>query len=186
MPENTMGKTEIPAPSKVGQLGMVVRDAVRSAEYFSRLYNIKPWYRAEFIEKETYYQGKPIDLDAEILIGFCGGVEVELIQMNNEVENIYTDILRKQDGGIHHIGFFISEYNKKVAMMKAMGVEPLQWGRLKTKGGAVTRYTYFDTIRTCGTVTEFIETRFLGLCIPHMHFMVKISALTGDVRRVRL
>lgn len=173
------------APSKAGQIGMVVRNARRSAEYFSRFYNIKPWYLAQFTEKETFYRGRSIDLDAEILIGFCGGVEIELIQMNNDVENIYSDILRKQDGGIHHIGFFISGYDGKIAEAKAKGAEPLQWGTLKTRGGAVTRYMYFDTVETCGTITEYIETKFLGLSIPHMHFMVKFSALTGDVKRVK-
>jgi hypothetical protein len=163
---------------------MVVRDAKRSADYFSRLYNVKPWFRARFAEKETFYRGKPVDLDADILIGFCGGVEIELIQVNTDEETIYSDILKKQDGGIHHIGFFINGYDRKLADMKALGVEPLQWGTLKTTGGAVTRYVYFDTIETCGTVTEYIETRFLGLCIPHTQFMVKISALTGDVTRV--
>jgi hypothetical protein len=163
---------------------MVVRDARRSADYFSRLYNVKPWFRARFAEKETFYRGKPVDLDADILIGFCGGVEIELIQVNTDEETIYSDILKKQGGGIHHIGFFINGYDRKLADMKALGVKPLQWGTLKTTGGAVTRYVYFDTIETCGTVTEYIETRFLGLCIPHTQFMVKISALTGDVTRV--
>jgi hypothetical protein len=182
----TKDKAQAFTPSRVGQVGMVVRNARRSAEHFSRLYNIRPWYLAQFTHKETFYRGRPIDLDAEILMGFCGGVEIELIQMNNDVENIYSDILKKQDGGIHHVGFFISRYDEKVAEAQARGAKPLQWGTLKTKGGAVTRYMYFDTIETCGTVTEYIETKFLGLCIPHLPFMVRFSGLTGDVRRLDL
>ncbi len=172
------------APPRVGQVGMVVRDARRSAEHFSKLYSIRDWYRAEFTQKEVFYRGARIDLDAEILIGFCRGVEIELIQMNNDIQNIYTDILNRQGGGVHHLGFFIRGYEKKIAEMKARGVEPLQWGTLKTRGGAVTRFTYFDTMETCGTVTEYIETKFLGLPMPHAHFMVKIGALTGDVTRL--
>jgi methylmalonyl-CoA/ethylmalonyl-CoA epimerase len=184
MSQVTGEKRTAPAPCKASQIGMVVRNARSSAEYFSGLYNIKPWYHAEFVEKKIFYRGKEIELDAEILIGFSGGVEIELIQMNNDEENIYSDILGKQDGGIHHIGFFISGYDRKLAEMKAMGVEPLQWGTLKTKGGAVTRFTYFDTIKTCGTVTEYIETKFIGVCVPHNRFMMKISTLTGDATRV--
>lgn len=178
-------KNTVYRPSKVGQIGMVVRDAERTAEHFSKLYHIQPWFRAKFAQRETFYHGEPIDLDVDILIGFCGGIEIELIQVRNEVENIYSDILRKQNGGIHHLGFFINGYDSKLAGMRKSGVEPLQWGTLKTKGGAVTRYVYFDTTETCGTITEYIETRFLGLCIPHMEFMVKVSALTGDVARIR-
>jgi hypothetical protein len=175
-----------PAPEKAGQIGMVVKDAKAAAGYFSRLYHIGSWYRADFKEKQVFYRGREVDLDAEILIGFSNGIEIELIQMNNDQENIYSDILRKQEGGIHHIGFFVSGYDLKLAEMKAMGVEPLQWGTLKTKGGAVTRFTYFDTIKTCGTVTEYIETKFIGVCVPHNSFMMKISTLTGDLKRVEL
>lgn len=184
MVENAKEKLAAFTPSKVGQIGMVVRDARSSAEYFSRLYNIKPWFMAKFAEKQTFYRGKEINLDADILIGFCGGVEIELIQLNNDEETIYSDILRKQNGGIHHIGFFIRGLDEKVAAMKAKGAEPLQWGRLKTKGGAVTRYVYFDTIETCGTVTEYIETTLLGLTMPHLQFLVKFSSLLGDVVRI--
>jgi catechol 2,3-dioxygenase-like lactoylglutathione lyase family enzyme len=186
MTKNITDKIEVSAPSKVGQIGIVVRDTRRAAEYFSRIYNIKPWYRGLFVEEETFYRGSRIPLELEVLIGFCGGVEIELIQMKNDVQNIYSDILKKQDGGMHHIGFFVNGLDKKVAEAKALGAEPLQWGMLKTKGGAVTRYVYFDTVQTCGTVTEYIETKFLGLSMPHMHFMVKVSALTGDVERINV
>lgn len=184
MTESAKEKLDSFTPSKVGQIGMVVRNARSSAEYFSRLYNIRPWFRAKFTDKQTFFRGKEIDLDADILLGFCGGVEIELIQPNNDTETIYSDILRRQNGGIHHIGFFIKGLDEKVSAMKEKGAKPLQWGRLKTKGGAVTRYAYFDTIETCGTVTEYIETKFLGLTMPHMQALVKFSALTGDVERV--
>ena len=186
MNQHSKGKKTVPAPDKAGQIGMVVRDARRSAEYFARLYNIRPWYRAEFADKKVFYRNREIDLDAEILLGFSRSVEIELIQMNNDVENVYSDILGKQEGGIHHIGFFISGYDQKLADMKALGIEPLQWGTLKTKGGAVTRFTYFDTIKTCGTITEYIETKFIGVCVPHNRFMMKISTLTGDLERLDL
>jgi hypothetical protein len=179
-------KGKNPAPEKAGQIGMVVKDAKTAAGCFSRLYHIDSWYRADFREKQVFYRGREVDLDAEILIGFSNGIEIELIQMNNEQETIYSDILRKQEGGIHHIGFFITGYDRKLAEMKARGVEPLQWGTLKTRGGAVTRFTYFDTIKTCGTVTEYIETTFLGVPVPHNRFMMKISTITGDLERVSL
>lgn len=186
MARSQRGVLEAPAPSRVGQIGMVVRDARRTAEHFSRLYGIQPWFRATFTDKQTFYRGTEIDLDAEILIGFCGKVEIELIQLNNDVETIYSDILRKQNGGIHHIGFFIKGLDHEVEALKAKGAEPLQWGMLKTRGGAVTRYVYFDTIETCGTITEYIETKFLGMSMPHMELLVRFSALTGDVSRVQL
>jgi len=173
-------------PSKAGQIGMVVRDINRTVKYFSHFYNIKPWFRVKFTEINTFYRGKPINLDPTIAIAFCGGVEIELIQMNNNVENLYSEILNKQGGGIHHIGFATSNYDRALSTMKAMGAEPIQWGRLKTKGGAVTRYVYFDTVKTCGVITEFIETKFFGIPMPHSQFIMRLSSITGDVVRIKL
>lgn len=171
-------------PVKARQIGMIVRDIDRSVEYFSKIYNIRPWFRARFTEMQTFYRGKEVDLAAEVAVGFSGGVEIELIQMNNDVENLYSDVLRKQDGGIHHIGFFVKDIDRQVAAMKAMGVEPIQSGRLKSPAGAVTTYAYFDTVDTCGVITEFIETKFFGVTMPHAKFLMQLSSITGDVTRI--
>ena len=56
-------------------------------------------------------------------------------------------MLAKSGGGIHHLWFTVSGYDKKLKEMKANGVEVLQSGVIITKGSAITRYAYLDTIK---------------------------------------
>jgi hypothetical protein len=179
-----MKKIDTLGSSKFGQIGIVARDVRRAADCLSQLYPIKAWYQPQIAVKETFYRGRPIDLNDEVLIGFCQGIEIELVQINNDRENIYSSLLKYQDAGIHNIGFFINGFDRTLAALKSLGMEPIQWGTLKTSGGAVTRFAYFDTMKTCGTITKVVETKFLGLCMPHKEFMIKISALTGDALRI--
>ena len=172
--------------SKIGQIGIVVKDIARSMEYFSGLYDVGPWYRTKLAEEEMYYRGRKIDLKLDITIAFTGGVEIELIQVISGDENIYSSILEKQGGGVHHLGFLVTGFDRKLEAVRAMGVTPLQWGRLKTSGGAVTRFAYLDTIETCGVITEFIESKLYGVVTPHTGLLMEIGRLTGDVARVKL
>ncbi len=172
--------------SKIGQVGIVVKDIARSMEYFSGLYNVGPWYRTKLAEEEMFYKGKKIELKLDIAIAFTGGVEIELIKVVSGEENIYSAILEKQGGGVHHLGFLVTGFDRKLEAVKAMGVRPLQWGTLKTAGGAVTRFAYLDTIDTCGVITEFIESKLMGICTPHTGLLMEIGRLTGDVIRVKL
>ncbi len=170
--------------SRIGQVGIVVRDIARSMEYFSGLYNVGPWYRTKLAEEEMSYRGKKIDLKLDIVIAFTGKVEIELIQVISGEENIYSSILEKQGGGVHHLGFLVSGFDRKLEAVKAMGVRPLQWGTLRTAGGAVTRFAYLDTIDTCGVITEFIETKLFGISMPHSNLIMRIGSLTGDCTRI--
>lgn len=166
--------------SRIGQVGIVVKDIARSMEYFSGLYNVGPWYRTKLAEEEMCYKGKKIDLKLDIVIAFTGKVEIELIQVISGEENIYSEILKKQGGGVHHLGFLVSGFDRKLEAVKEMGVKPLQWGTLRTAGGAVTRFAYLDTIDTCGVITEFIETKLFGISMPHSNLIMRIGSLTGD------
>jgi hypothetical protein len=89
-------------------------------------------------------------------------------------------------GGIHHLGFTVSGYDKKIEKMKANGIELLQSGVITTKGAAVTRYAYLDTIKQCGIISEFIVTTLKGLRMPHGKLIMDIGCLTGDVERVKV
>jgi hypothetical protein len=60
----------------------------------------------------------------------------------------------------------------------------LQSGVITTKGSAITRYAYLDTIRECGIISELIATTLKGLPMPHCKLIMDIGRLTGDVEGV--
>jgi catechol 2,3-dioxygenase-like lactoylglutathione lyase family enzyme len=170
----------------VNQIGILVKDIPEAVAYYTKLLNIGPWYRSNTVKHETIYRGKPINVEADIVLAFQGGVELELIQIKSKEENVYSDMLAKSGGGIHHIGFTVLRYDDKLEKMKANGIEVLQSGVITTKGSAVTRYAYLDTVKQCGIISEFIATTLIGLPMPHFKFIMDIGCLTGDVERVKV
>ncbi len=172
--------------SNSNQIGILVKDITKAVAYYSKILNIGPWFRTNMVENKVFYKGKPISLDADIVLAFQGGMEIELIQVKGGDESIYSDLLRKSGGGIHHIGFVVSGFDAKLARMKEAGINVLQSGSISTKGSAVTRYAYLDTTAQCGIISELIETKSFGLPMPHARFIMNIGCLLGDVERVKV
>lgn len=170
----------------VNQIGILVKDIPEAVAYYTKLLNIGPWYRSNTVKHEAVYRGKPINPELDIVLAFQGGVEIELIQVKGKTENVYSDMLAKCGGGIHHLGFTVMGYDKKLEQMKANGVEVLQSGVITTKGSAVTRYVYLDTIKQCGIISELIATTLIGLPMPHCKLIMDIGCITGDVERVKV
>jgi methylmalonyl-CoA/ethylmalonyl-CoA epimerase len=170
----------------VNQIGILVKDIPEAVAFYSKLLNIGNWYRSNTVKNEAIYRGKPIDIEGDIVIAFQGGVEIELIQVKSKEENVYSDMLAKCGGGIHHLGFTVSGYDKKLEQMKANGIEVLQSGVITTKGSAVTRYAYLDTIKQCGIISELIATTIVGIPMPHCKLIMDIGRITGDVERVKV
>ena len=169
---------------RLNQVGILVKDMSEAIACYSRLLNVKPWYRSNTVSHEALYRGKPVSTDTEIALAFQGATEIELIQVKHHEDCVYSDLLAKSGGGLHHVGFIVSGYDEKLARMKANGIDVLQSGVITTKGSAVTRYAYLDTVKECGIISELIETRLIGLRMPHSRIMMEIGCLTGDVKRL--
>lgn len=170
----------------VKQIGILVPNIPEAVTYYTKLLNIGHWYRSNTVKHEAMYRGKPINTNVDIVLAFQGAVEIELIQVKHEDECAYSDMLRKSGGGIHHLGFTVSGYDRKLDQMKRNGVEVLQSGVITTKGSAVTRYAYLDTTKQCGIISELIVTTLKGLRMPHGKVIMEIGCLTGDVERVKV
>ncbi|MDO9109924.1 MAG: VOC family protein [Desulfatirhabdiaceae bacterium] len=167
--------------SKVSQIGIVVPDIGKAVRNYSNFLNIKPWFRSKTASNEAAFKGESFSLELDIALAFSGGVEIELIQMLTDRECIYSDIMKKQGGGLHHIGTMVRGFDKKLEQMKAAGIGVIQSGVIKTVGGAVTKYAYMDTVSTCGIISEIIESRLAGIPVFHNKFMMHIARLTGDI-----
>ena len=169
----------------MGQLGMVVEDMQASLGYYATLLNIRPWYQASIVKSEFHYEGRPIELELDIALGYSGALQFELIQVIRGDRNIYSDFISARKQGIHHIGFVVSDIAAKIETMKAAGFEPVQHGVLETRGKAITRFAYFDTIDRCGYITELIQVTLFGINVGMSRPMMKIGRLLGDVRIIK-
>lgn len=178
-------KTDVKLP-KVGQIGIVVLDIGKAVWYYTKFLNIKPWFRSRTVSNDATFKGESFRLELDIALAFSGGVEIELIQMRTGRECIYSDIMEKQGGGLHHIGFMVRDFDQKLDQMKTMGIGVIQSGVIKTVGGAVTNYAYLDTVSACGIISEIIESKLVGIPVPHNRFMMHVGRLTGDIDLIPL
>jgi catechol 2,3-dioxygenase-like lactoylglutathione lyase family enzyme len=184
-PPDIRGLNRMKLPN-VNQIGILVPNIPEAVAYYTKLLNIGHWYRSNTVKHEAIYRGKPVNTDVDIVLAFQGAVEIELIQVKHEDECVYSGMLKKSGGGIHHLGFTVSGYDKKLDQMKRNGVEVLQSGVITTKGSAITRYAYLDTIKQCGIISELIVTTLKGLRMPHGKLIMEIGCITGDVERVKV
>ena len=171
---------------KVSQIGIVVPDIGKAVRYYSKILNIKPWFRSKTESNNAFFKGESFTLELDIALAFSGSLEIELIQMLTDRECIYSDIMKKQGGGLHHIGTMVSVFDKKLDQLRTMGIEVIQSGVIKTVGGAVTNYAYLDTVSTCGIISEIIESKLVGIPVFHNNFMMHVGRITGDIDLIPL
>ncbi len=171
---------------KVNQIGIVVPDIGKAVRYYSKILNIKPWFRSKTASNNAVFQGESFSLELDIALAFSGGLEIELIQMLTDRKCIYSAIMKNQGGGLHHIGTMVTGFDKKIEQLKTMGIGVIQSGIIKTVGGAVTKYAYMDTISTCGIISEIIESKLAGMPVFHNNFMMHVGRLTGDIDLIPL
>jgi catechol 2,3-dioxygenase-like lactoylglutathione lyase family enzyme len=170
----------------VRQLGIIVKNINRSLPYYSKVLNINPWYHAEIEQSEIYYKDKKIEVELDLAVGYSGALQFELIQVGKGDRNIYTDLIEKQGEGLHHIGFLVSDIDKGIDSLQKCGFQPLQHGTLKTKGKAITRFAYFDSIEQYGYIIELIQTTLLGISVGQSRFLMRLGKLLGDINVIEI
>lgn len=147
------------------------------------MFNLGAWFEPQYLEKEFLAGGKKIEIDFRMAFAFSGRVQVELIQAPGG-ENMYARDLERAGEGLHHLGFYLSDLDRRMAAVHQMGLPVLLEGRFKTAGGSRARFAYLATQEICGTIVELIEVRTAGVSLPQTEFIMKIGRLTGDVRSI--
>jgi methylmalonyl-CoA/ethylmalonyl-CoA epimerase len=134
----------------VFQIGIVVPDIHTGMAFFKDKLGVPEFL---FIEKpelqDETYLGKPAPLRLHLAFGWCGETQVELIQPLAGVSTYSKFLEHNPLGGMHHYGIEVPDYAKGVREMEAGGFALVQGGRHNE-----TRFAYFDTTGTIGTLTE--------------------------------
>ncbi len=163
---------------KLGQVGIVVKDIDKTMKYYERILGIGPW--AVFAGEPTWCREKcgEVKTSGRIAMAQAGSVQIELIQML-EGGAVYTDLLGEGEG-LHHLGFFVRDIDKRLKAAQEAGIEVLTHGLLEQMGLRI-EYAYMDTLATGGVIIEFIQASFLGLPFP-MRFspLVRLGAWLGS------
>jgi methylmalonyl-CoA/ethylmalonyl-CoA epimerase len=134
------------------QIGIVVPDIHKGMAFFKDKLGVPQFL---FIEKpelqDETYLGKPAPLHLHLAFGWCGDMQVELIQPIAGISTYSKFFDHNRQGGIHHYGIEVPDYAQGVKEMESAGFTLVQGGRHNE-----TRFAYFDTTGVIGALTEVV------------------------------
>ncbi len=172
----------------VRQIGIVTRDLPKTVEHYRQVYGIGPWFRSRFTDEQHYLkEERQIRFDLDIALAFAGKTQYEVIEHKGGDRSIYLDHLERHGEGIHHLGYYVDDFEERLASCRDCGIKVLQSGVLKSSGGlggSVTKYAYLDTTPTGGVIFELIETSAMGMKIVPSRFWFELGALMGDLEKM--
>ena len=169
----------------LSQVGLVVKDLHASAGYYAETLGIRPWYLVKSPPKEMVYcRGQEVPPEFTIALAFTGNIQLELIQPRDGDRSIYSEHLERGKEGLHHFGYFVWNLDRYLERAQKLGIKPLQWGHIGTRGGLMTRYAYLDTIDACGYIHEVIETKLAGIPWAMSPLQMRLGILLGAVEEI--
>ena len=149
--DRSVGVSRLYGP--IRQNGYVVRDVLASAEYWSKVFGIGPFFMMNHIVySNVRYKGRIIEIDCSVALAYSGDLQIELIQQNNSVSTIYSDFLEEYGEGLHHIAVWPEEFDKNIAQIQQDGGELLLLG----EAGSGTKFAYFGGPIHPGAVLEVV------------------------------
>jgi methylmalonyl-CoA/ethylmalonyl-CoA epimerase len=139
----------------VTQVGLLVHDIEKTAQVYADFLGVdKPEIKVtDVIEKsQAKYKGSPTKARAKLAFFKVGqGLELELIQPDDEPSTWREDLNRKGEG-VHHIAFQVRGMKEKIADLQKENMPLLQTGEYT--GG---RYAYVDATRDLKVIIELLE-----------------------------
>jgi hypothetical protein len=145
---------------------------------------VERWYRSRMAWWEVHYRGRPTTVDWDIVVGYSGGLQVELVEVRNAGPNLYRELLGSDGDGFHHVGVVVKGFERRLELARGAGLEIAQHGAIRFSGGGACRFAYLDTREELGFILELIEVRTYGLNLGMPEWLLRLGTLTGDVERV--
>jgi len=139
--------------SNLAHLGIVVKDAEKTTELISSIWNIGTpevfvYSPTNELVDGSPFAGKPFTMKV-VFIKF-GTLMIELIQPLDQ-DSLYYDFIKNKGEGIHHIAWGVSNYDELVSIFKTQGHKMLIEATYKGE-----RWCYFD-VNPGSMVLEFRE-----------------------------
>jgi len=141
--------------SPISQVGIVVKDAEKTAEHYYSTFGIGPFAVQDVdMPRGTILYGNPATGKLRIALAQMGSIEIELIQVLESGE-FYAEFLRDKGEGLHHLGIDIDDsdtYDRLLTQLASQGIKPVLSYRGRRMG-----FAYLDTRAVGGAVLELIH-----------------------------
>jgi methylmalonyl-CoA/ethylmalonyl-CoA epimerase len=105
----------------------------------------------EIVVENGWFRGSNAPINHSMAFGYVGDMQFEIIEPVSG-KSTYSEFLeRVPEGGVHHLGYSVEDYDAATADLLARGYRAVQRG---TFGD--TKFGYFETSDDPGTVTEIV------------------------------
>lgn len=136
------------------QYAYFVNDLDAACMNWINLFGAGPFYRVmhHTVTTDTRgyfrYRGDTSESDVSYAFGYCGPVQIQLIQQHDDKPSIYTEMFKKGQEGFHHVGILSAEFERDRDDMKAKGLD------LAVEMWAVADVVYFNAVNQIGCFVE--------------------------------
>ena len=83
-----------------------------------------------------FYEDKPLTSNSRAKVARLGDMQLEIIQPDDKPNNPWIEFLTTRGGGIHHVGFQVSDVEAEVKRLTSLGAEVSFYGKINGKIGA--------------------------------------------------
>jgi methylmalonyl-CoA/ethylmalonyl-CoA epimerase len=136
------------------QIGLVVKDARRTADLLFNLLGIGPFRFVEWptdrADMRSFYQGQPGKFRLLEAFANWGNIELELVEPLGG-ESGYSEYLAQRGEGLHHLLFEVSDLEQAVAWFAEKGLSVKMGGTGNRPG---TTWLHVDTVPLLGWAVE--------------------------------
>ncbi len=148
----------------ISQIGMVVKDVQKAANYYSSLLGLGPFTIYDFVPEMHVFNGEQTYAKVRMGKAMWNSMELELIQPL-EGKSPHMDFLQRQGEGVQHFGFNVPNFDELYEKFTKEGFKPLlrSGGYVETYKGDL-KVCYFDTDKAIGILFEIIWKSWLPEC----------------------
>jgi len=133
----------------IRQMGYVVQDIEAAVQHWTRALRVGPFYYAESAPiHEFSYRGAASDVQASIALSYSGNMQIALIQQRNEARSSFLDFLNAGRTGLHHVGFFSSNFDRDLHRGREAGLDVVQTSIIGNPDGKFAILSSDDPVRT--------------------------------------
>ncbi len=145
---------------QIRQIGIVVKDMDKAVSYMKDFFGLDPMSFAETPDSgNKTYKGEPEDFACRMAFYRFGTLDVELV-LPLRGQSVWQDFLDKRGEGLHHIQFWVKNFEKARKYLEGQGVLMVQSGESFRYPGA--KFGYFDVTEQLGYYLELFNPEECG------------------------